>query len=522
MKILIIDKNKIEMKRIAKVIEQNIENVEMVGLVTNAKDAVGSVEAKSPDLIIVSNELENCSGYSVIEKIRKLKPNLFVIFYANQESIVDLKMALKLKIYHYIVNPVNKGNLIPVLAKINAEIDEEEKKFEMYNQSEIINKKCMPALEYSFIYSTLFNTDARNESNNFQKLFQVRNRGYVMLINFTPIERKNQVPYEEYSRAINTNLPYGYRCIIGPNMSNRIIIFVMEVKENSLDDKSRKMQQIKYAEGIRKFFLEELNTRVFIGIGSERSIDKLSISYEEALRSMRFEREKVVSHVYDIELEMRLQSQFYMELETKLLHSVRTGNADAFTSFTSMLSIMDGFKLEDKKNKVLELLILSAHEVRKNGPSTADYIDYIELVKEIEKLRSEEIDSFACRQLSYIIKSIREYQGEQSFGHIKNILKYIEDHFNEELSLQEMSKITNVSPQYFSRLFREKMDMTFVEYLTKVRINKAMEWLKHSDKNIQEICYDVGYKDPNYFSRVFKKNTGVSPKEYIEKRSINK
>ena len=103
-------------------------------------------------------------------------------------------------------------------------------------------------------------------------------------------------------------------------------------------------------------------------------------------------------------------------------------------------------------------------------------------------------------------------------GLIDKTLKYMEEHFAEDLSLQEMSRLANVSPQYFSRLFREKMDMTFVDYLTKLRINKAVEWLKYSNKNIQEICYGVGYKDPNYFSRVFKKNTGHSPKEYMQNR----
>ena len=72
----------------------------------------------------------------------------------------------------------------------------------------------------------------------------------------------------------------------------------------------------------------------------------------------------------------------------------------------------------------------------------------------------------------------------------------------------------DISPYYFSKLFKEETDQTFVEYLTGLRVEKAKEMLISPAASIKEICMAVGYSDPNYFSRIFKKVTGRTPTEY--------
>ena len=84
--------------------------------------------------------------------------------------------------------------------------------------------------------------------------------------------------------------------------------------------------------------------------------------------------------------------------------------------------------------------------------------------------------------------------------------------------MDEVSGIVNISPYYFSKIFKEDTGENFIEYLTNIRIEKAKELLSGSDYSMKEICAMVGYSDPNYFSRTFKKNVGVTPTEYKESR----
>lgn len=93
--------------------------------------------------------------------------------------------------------------------------------------------------------------------------------------------------------------------------------------------------------------------------------------------------------------------------------------------------------------------------------------------------------------------------------------KYILENFrNNEFSLNQAAAMVNISPSYFSTLFRQEMGMTFVEYLTEVRLEKAKALLMCTNMRSSEIGYEVGYKDSHYFSYIFKKVCGCTPREY--------
>jgi len=99
----------------------------------------------------------------------------------------------------------------------------------------------------------------------------------------------------------------------------------------------------------------------------------------------------------------------------------------------------------------------------------------------------------------------------------KEAKHFIESHYAEPLTLNVVSESVFLSPSYFSSLFKGYTKSNFNEYLTKVRIEKAKEFLERLDLNITEIAEKVGYEDFNYFSQVFKKVTGLSPSKYRKK-----
>lgn len=84
----------------------------------------------------------------------------------------------------------------------------------------------------------------------------------------------------------------------------------------------------------------------------------------------------------------------------------------------------------------------------------------------------------------------------------------------EQISVQSLSDMVNLTPAYLCVLFKQNMKMTINEYITDIRINKAKELLSKTQLHLYEICYQVGYLSPAYFSRLFKRNTGQTPKEW--------
>lgn len=95
----------------------------------------------------------------------------------------------------------------------------------------------------------------------------------------------------------------------------------------------------------------------------------------------------------------------------------------------------------------------------------------------------------------------------------------LENFQNNEFSMNQAAAMVNLSPGYFSTLFRQETGMSFVEYLTGIRLEKAKALLMCTNMRSSEIAYEVGYKDAHYFSYIFKKVCGCTPKEYRARKS---
>ena len=127
----------------------------------------------------------------------------------------------------------------------------------------------------------------------------------------------------------------------------------------------------------------------------------------------------------------------------------------------------------------------------------------------------EDSRSFALDLLMEMI-ALRGVSAPIPYGQeIRNAREYIDSNFSDpEISLHSVAKQVGFSPSHFSAIFSQETGGTFIEYLTKCRIEAAKVLLADKNNRLHEIALAIGYSDPHYFSYVFKKNMGISPKEY--------
>jgi two-component system response regulator YesN len=97
---------------------------------------------------------------------------------------------------------------------------------------------------------------------------------------------------------------------------------------------------------------------------------------------------------------------------------------------------------------------------------------------------------------------------------IEVALQYISAHYAEELTLEKAASVVYLNPVYFSQLFKQKTGVGFKEYLTQLRLDRAMELLRDSGLKVGDISERVGYPDVRHFSQIFRKKTGFTPSEY--------
>ena len=108
---------------------------------------------------------------------------------------------------------------------------------------------------------------------------------------------------------------------------------------------------------------------------------------------------------------------------------------------------------------------------------------------------------------------IDEYQNRINSYMINKIIEYINEHYTEQLTLTEVSKLFKFNYYYLSSYFSSHNKEGFNEFVNKIRIENACDFLK-KDIPISDISSMVGYSDHSYFCKVFKKFTGVTPSKF--------
>lgn len=121
-----------------------------------------------------------------------------------------------------------------------------------------------------------------------------------------------------------------------------------------------------------------------------------------------------------------------------------------------------------------------------------------------------------CELIDTAIENVRSMQKTDGIVHSqKDVIKdYIERNYKKDISAKDVAGILGYSDVYFSKVFKQLFDDNFINYLTKIRIDRAKLLLKDVSFNIKEVGKSVGYADSNYFTKVFKRSIGMSPSEY--------
>jgi two-component system, response regulator YesN len=284
------------------------------------------------------------------------------------------------------------------------------------------------------------------------------------------------------------------------------------------------------AEESRQCVEKFLKFTVTIGIGIPcSSLQEIVISYQRALAALDYRfllgKNKVIT-IADLEGNAGSRAEIYPEWEKKLILAIKTGTSK-------------------EVNEMIEEWIRNLKQ--SFIPMQRCYIYFqkvsVSLMNVLDELGEDELQSFVNPinpfTEMYTFKTLDEIElglkeickkvivrisGKRiDISKLKVVMAeaYIKDNYpNETLSLNDVCQYVHISPSYFGTVFKIHTGQTFVEYLTRIRVEKAMELLKCTSLKTYEIADKTGYRDPHYFSLIFKKNAGVSPTEYREKISM--
>ena len=178
------------------------------------------------------------------------------------------------------------------------------------------------------------------------------------------------------------------------------------------------------------------------------------------------------------------------------------------------------FTGSDVKNILKHYDIPLDRNVIYSGSSATYVYLFKEMINELQTCRTgyQELLEMYLRQIFLLVQRSWEERTPNVSSHIQEEMdvarRYFQEHYNEEICIEEYALSRNMSVSWFLRNFKQMTMKSPMQYVLNIRMNNAVSLLETTDYNVTEIAAIVGYDNPLYFSRIFKKQKGLSPSEY--------
>ncbi|MCR5604805.1 MAG: response regulator [Lachnospiraceae bacterium] len=527
-KILLADDEGIVIDSLKFIIEKNFPDCCIIESAKTGRKVIELAENFRPDIAFMDIQMPGINGIDAMKEIREANKTTIFIVMSAYDKFDYAKEAINLGVLDYLNKPVEQPKIVEVLKRAMKQVDEEK---ERRSQDLLIKEKLetvVPIIENNMIYTALFQDNYDSEVENFRNLLSIeKDNGFIIVLEWGDNQNDHHltnavgtgIKMQSYYKEMREVIKGFYDCVIGSVMANRMIIYVPYDKDAV--EYNERIEIIEKTRTMIRKLKQYIDVRFRAGIGSVVKLEECIRSYQEAQRALR-KSDGTVAHVADLPIMVSYEANYPIDQERRLFEMTEKGNENealiAANRFFGWMVENYSDHIYDIKLKTLEFVLRVEHLAIREGGMEYHFLSRQDYLPSLLALNSfDEIQQWFVNKISAACRDVVQSKEKQSSSSVERAKAYIAEKFNKDISLDDVSKEVDISPYYFSKLFKEETGENFIEYLTAVRINKAKQLIAGSDMSMKEICTEVGYSDPNYFSRIFKKNVGVTPTEYKEK-----
>lgn len=360
------------------------------------------------------------------------------------------------------------------------------------------------ALDGSWFYLLALEVD---QPVKFWRKYQTRDRSLMMYA----LSKLIQEICEEMPTCVT----------LTPNPGQIICILGTERNDDAAWSRINEMSRL-IREKVKEYFQHTITVAIS---DAQPSLTAISLGYEQALQLLRYRfvmggNATITREIAENSTMLRQFNHFFAKWQRRILASIAEGDIEqARNQFAEMMEDVPHFMANVES--VLGLMAYLLGEIdqclQDRGYDLHEWMDD-QLYMNIYSASSlEEVRQWFCNELFPSIQREMEQsrQSKQALL-ISQVIDYIHERFETDLSLQQVAEHFHCSPSQLSRAFKEEKGINFVDYLIDYRMNRAKEWLAHSDLSIKEITEKLRYATTQNFTRVFKQCTGMPPGKYRE------
>ncbi|MCX7709850.1 MAG: response regulator [Clostridia bacterium] len=497
----------------------------------NGKDGLAKALRLKPNIVMTDIRMPLMDGLELAAQLKEKLPATKVIILSGYDDFAYARQALKSGVSEYLLKPVGADELKNAIIRIKNEILKDMKKNEEELAFDLVLNENL-----QYIQSRFMNSLIRGELAGMKKVLDKAEklkialpgpRYQVLIIDIDDFalltenskDRDKELIKFSVSNIAGEILQSVFKSIVFYSESDFLIAVV------NLSSETDTLLYSTCSE-IQFCVKRHLKLTVTISIGRPcSSLEDVSVSFAEAqiaLETKTFKgKSKIIPYGEMDAIPVNNPFDYPSEQEKEILNSLKSMdlvelNRALDKMFTDMVNSRIGYR--QIKHTCLRCLTISLCFVEERGIDVKealgeDFDPYEEIVK-YETV--EDIKLWLHRLYKKLMDYMLESKGDKYRSIIKVAIKYMNEHYHEDIGIKDIASQVYISPNYFSRIFKEETGESFVEWLNKLRIEKAKQYLKDATVKTYEVSEKVGYRDYKYFIYIFKKYTGCTPKEYKE------
>lgn len=525
LKVLIVDDEYMVRGLLKRCIDWKGIGMEIAGEASCAQEALELVDRLNPDIIYADICMPYIDGIEFSKMAFEKYPDVKIIILTGYEEFEYAKRSIKLGIADFLLKPINDDEILKSALNIKEKIISERTHSDEYKRLKMLLEENHPYLKEKFLNEFIQGKMSADEILEKQAYFNLNFESGIFQVAFLEAEK----PGAGINQGAEQKLLLQMQCMEAVRQffrnDSQITVFFDNTQRIVILNTDTEVDFTECCETLRIMLANKIKCIVSIGIGNRcKGQENIQQTCREAFYALSYGavlgKNQVISYnAVDLSRGKRLgiKSKLFDEFEFYLKAGLAEKAMEIFNDSCESIAPDSGNTVENiwvlASNVISEILSvmnetgLKIDEVFEDGdepfkhvfricslPEMKDYISAIvyKTVNLLEKLKSKKVNKTITEIKDYLNSNIS----------------------SSDLSLSSVAAKFYLNSSYLSRIFKQETGQTFIEYLTKARMELAVSLLNQTAMKAYEIAERIGIKDPHYFSICFKKYTGISVNDY--------
>ncbi|AGX06407.1 MULTISPECIES: response regulator transcription factor [Bacillus] len=507
-KMLIVDDEPMICRGLAYTIPWEEHQIEVAGLAHDGEEAMNKVkELNGVDIVITDIRMPNKDGLDLAAFLKERYPQTRIIMISGYDEFKYAQKAIQLGVEDYLLKPVNIDELLEVAQKITKEIHQRQAERRQHEQIRLRN------LIYHHVFDYPTDETAGNDLLETTPCFAFISMKKQDAITGAAHPEEEKAQKARWKKSIDDAFAEIDVRSVSIFMSENLLLTCLVEQSDSLA-KDR----------IGKLVCEDS----WVFLLSDHAVPLGSLSQaigplREGVRHLPINSEKIF-FCSELEKAESRSTPYPEQMEEKLIQAILRVDQNQIEEHVHLLVNYlksNQFLLEESISICRRMSRGLRSRLKSLGQKDSFHFPSV-FEQGAELLIAESYAVFGGWLLQDIERAIHVFNlkaADNKDWLIERALEYIRTYYKSEIKAQEVADVVNITPNYFSSLFKQKTGKSFNEYVNHMRVEEAKTLLEETPFKINEIAEQAGFHEYKYFVEVFRKFSGMTPTQYRKLRS---